>query len=255
MRFGFALFFSFISIAGWSKPAAKKLPPIKWTFEALRLTGESVGTHDRAVKRLLKIPQLKKMLRQELGGPRKNLALDVISALGFDDFIPELLELAKTENSGIYYLSIASLLTSQNKTSVEAVYRERLLCAKTCGVSPVAQVLMLDTLAQLGEKLSPLELQKIYDEGWYEVKSAALSYARTFLLKGESTEFIIQVNNCLESPILQLRWQAIYLTRELPSNLRARLITTLKKCELVKDQRTPLEVKKLCVALIGGGAR
>lgn len=242
-----SIFFSQVSLAKTHAPTTS------WTLEALRLTGESEGIHNRAMERLLKIPHLKLMLHRELKGPQRNLALDVISSLGFEDFIPELLELAKTENSGVFYLSIDSLLTARNQKMVAGVYRERLLCAKTCGVSPAAEVLILDTLAQLGEKLTLLELKTIFDGGWYEVKSAALNYARVALIRGDSLEFLSLVRASLESPVIQLRWQAIYLLSELPASLRSPLVlSSLKKCDLIKDPRTPPDVQTQCLILIGG---
>ena len=254
MRFCIFIFLIFFTNFSWSKtPSHSTIHTTSWTLEALRLTGESEGIHDRAVHRLLKIPHLKKMLRNELVGPRRNLALDVISSLGFEDFIPELLELAKNESSGIFYLSIDSLITVRNQKMVAAAYRERLLCAKACGVSPAAEVLILDTLAQLGEKISYQELIKIYNDGWYEVKSSALNYARAFLIRGDALEFLALVANSLESPLIQLRWQAVYLLSELPASLRSQVIlSSLKKCEWVKDPRTPVSVQKICSGLIGG---
>lgn len=252
MRFCIFFIFIFSTNLSWSK-TSNHSPPTSWRLEALRLTGESEGIHDRAVHRLLKIPHLKKMLRRELKSPRRNLALDVISSLGFEDFIPELLELAKTETSGVFYLSIDSLLTVRNQKMVAGVYRERLVCAKTCGVSPAGEVLMLDTLAQLSEKVSYQELVKIYNEGWYEVKSSALNYARSFLIRGDALEFLALVASSLESPLIQLRWQSVYLLSEMPASLRSPvLLSSLKKCDWVKDPRTPANVQKICSGLIGG---
>ncbi len=223
-----------------------------WTLEALRLTGESEGVRSKAIKKLLKIPNLKKMLHKELYGPRRYLALDVISSLGFEDFLPELLELAKTEASGVFYLSVDSLLTPQNQKMIADVYRERLLCAKTCGVSPAAEVLLIDTMAQIGDGFTVPELKKIFDEGWYEVKSAVLNYARAFLLRGKSKIYLPVLNWTLDSPIIQLRWQTLYLLRELPTSTRAGFIKLLGKCGEFEDPRTPPDAQKLCLLLIGG---
>ncbi len=224
-----------------------------WTLEALRLTGESARVRDKAIHKLLKIPHLKKKLHLELKGPHRNLALDVISSLGFEDFLPELLSIAKSESSGIYYLSVNSLITNKNQKIIAGIYRERLVCGKTCGVSPAAEVLLLDTLAQISTPLAFEELKKIFDGGWYEVKSAVLNYVRVFLLKTpETIAYLPLLTWSLDSPIIQLRWQTIYLLRELPTSLRAGFIKSIKKCKLVDDPRTPPDVLKLCALLTGG---
>ena len=249
MPFYLSLFILFFSISTAAKTAPLK---IDWTIEALRLTGESDSIKKKATKNLLKIKNLKKLLQKELKGPRFHLALDVISSLGFEDFLPELLLLAKTDNSGVFYLSIDSLITPKNQKQIAQVYRERLLCAKTCGVSPASEVLLLDTLVQIAGPLSPSELKQIFTANWYEVQSAVLSYVRVLLLRDASSSLYLSfVQLGLESPIIQLRWQSLYLIRELSSARRAAFIKSLNKCRLFNDPKTPPDVIKLCGLLTG----
>ncbi len=251
MRLLILLSLTFLYTSAW----AAKAPSQKtdWTLEALRLTGESEGVRKKAIHKLLKIPHLKKILKKELKASKRNLALDVISSLGFEDFLPDLLELAKTDSSGVFYLSIDALLTAKNQAMIAGIYRERLLCAKTCGVSPAAQSLLLDTLSQIAQPFTSEELKLIYEQSWYEVKSAVLNYARSYLLRdGGPTSYVQLIQIALESPIIQMRWQALYLLREIPSRMRASSIPLLKKCKPFEDPRTPPDVLRLCTLLSGG---
>src|ERR1035437_1654974 len=86
-----------------------------WSREALRLTGESDAVHNRALTRIRRIPRIQEILRKELIGPQKALALDVISALPMRSLLPDLLELAKKDESGFFYLAANNLIAAKDR--------------------------------------------------------------------------------------------------------------------------------------------
>ncbi len=205
-----------------------------WTREALRLSGGSDQTRRQALGQLRQQPHLHELLLKELAGPQRGLALDVISALEMRSFLPTLLEKAQTDESGFIYLTINTLLTMQNRDEVVAIYRQRLFCPPACKTSPAAQVILLDALSFIHEKLpyNDLRLLLLSPGAWPEVKAAVVAYVREQTLEQNDNRYLPLLKIALADPSLQLREQTIYFIAELPKDMRRKRVVDLQNCAL-----------------------
>jgi len=185
-----------------------------WSSFALSLSGESDGVRARAVADLRAVPNLNEVLRKEIFGPKRALALDVITALKLRSLLSDLLRLAPVDDTGATPLAIASLVDTHNRTQIVRIYRELFACRGPCPFFPVYQIVALETLERLGEVLPLTDVKSLLRSRSYEVRIAALNYVRTFLRK-KYWVYLPLVKMALQSNPTQLRLQARYLLKEL----------------------------------------
>jgi hypothetical protein len=200
-----------------------------WTRDALRLTGESDSIRNEAIKNLKKEPHLAALLRRQLRGPHRFLALDVIAALKLQALLPDLLRLSESDPSGLSYLAINALMTTASRQQIIAIYRDRLLNPRPPQGEGPSQVLLLDSLALLGE---PLPLEKLrtllITSRWPEVQGAALNYARVAILQDHRFRYIDLIQDARLAKAFQVREQAVILAKELPPRLRKKTPTLIR---------------------------
>jgi hypothetical protein len=189
-------------------PAA---PAFDWAKEALKLTGESDLAREKALKKIKRHPKIKKILKAELQTSKKALALDVISALKYRHFVPELLRLAETDDTGAFYLTVNSLLTPKNARLVIDTYKKRLDTV----THPVSQVVILDTLGAVGSALPEDQIKSFLENRSPEVRSAALGYIRAMVLKTKKKSYASLMLKAFDEQPFQLRMQAVYLASEM----------------------------------------
>jgi hypothetical protein len=210
---------------------------LDWSKEALKLTGESDKARDQALKNLKREKKIKKTLKTELKGKKKSLALDVISALQYRGFIPQLLELAPNDETGAMYLTINTLLTPKNALKVIATYRERV----GTETHPASIVVLLDTLGAIGSPLPQAQLEELLKNESFEVRSAVVSYVRSLVLRHKKKQYAVLLKKVLQTSPLQLRVQGIFLASELGKNY-AGLKSDLKNICLKDYNKNVLEV-------------
>ena len=217
-----------------------------WSTEAVRLTGESNPVREQAIKRLKKVPHLKRLLRHEIHGDHLAQALDVIATLEVRDLLPDLIQLGVSDKTGSVYSAINSLLNEKNLASVLQIYRKRLLCEPNCQASPAAQVVILDTLARAGIDLSAAELTALFKSSQYEVRSAVLEYVRSAILMHGKIELFPLVQTALLAKPWQIRLQSWYLVSELPPPIKTKLKISKSNC----TQEQNLETRSACLSSI-----
>lgn len=204
------IFLIFMAGTAQAAPAAPA-PSIDWAQEALRLTGESDLARDKALKNLRSIPKIKKILAAQLKTSKKALALDVIAALEYREFVPDLLKLAEFDNTGAFYLTINSLLNAKNAPLVIETYRARLSTISY----PVAHVVILDTLGAMGASLPDKQIAQFLKNKSFEVRSSALDYVRSMLLRHNRRSYAPLLLEAFKDQPFQLRMQAVYAVSEL----------------------------------------
>lgn len=187
------------------------------------MTGESDVVRARALQRLRQMPNLENTLRKELEGPRKELALDTISALGMSSLIPDLLKATREDQSGFVYIALNNLMTSKNLAEMMKFYKKQLLCKFHCKISGPAQVVIIETLARLNEELDIEDLEYLFtDTKWPEVQAAVLDYARMAILRHNKENYAPLLRLGFHSEIIQLREQAQFIVSAMPEPLRTK---------------------------------
>ncbi len=230
-------FMAVISLSGFSHKN-------EWPQLAVRLTGEADQVRKKAISELRDLPQLEAVLRKELSGERKFLAIDVISALKLEVLLPDLLKFSEKDESGFFYNAINALMDGENRTELLTLYRARIGNDSTPAAAKVA---LLDTLSRLQIPLgAPLLKKLVLQDPSADVRSAALHYVRQFLLK-KDMEFFPLVALALHSDPFQLRIQAMYLISELNPKWRSFVLRELEEC--MEDDNS--EVREACGAISG----
>ncbi len=188
-----------------------------WRSEARRFTGESEQVRARSIERLRADGELNDKLRAAFGTPDQFLAFDVISALRIRELLPALIEYSQRDESGYSYQVMNSLVGPAEAATLRKIYRERLGARETSLASKVG---LLDSLSRTSENLGvPRTVQLLSTEA-PEVRSAALEYVRSRLLRRGRPEYLPAVRLPLVSQDRLLRIQALYLLSELPAELR-----------------------------------
>jgi hypothetical protein len=219
-RFTVTLIFHLVFALPW--PGHAESPPARsWSWLAGRLTGVSEEDRRGAIEQLRALPRLSDSLSAALAGPRRFLALEVISSLGLRDFLPALLTLSEHDRSGATLLTLNTLLDGHNVEGVARAYRDRLTRDGGRPRSATAAVIMLDTLGRLGVTLPDSTVRAFLESPSFELRSAALSYARYQILQFHAPRFLFAVETALRSHPYQLRLQADFLIADLPPGLRA----------------------------------
>ncbi len=156
---------------------------VAWTKLA-RQMGRSEAARREAVRQLSKRKELPKQLRAALNTSDKYLALEVITALGVKETLPDLERLADRDENGAIHLTLAALLDEKNLAHLEKVFHERLMKSKSNPVPVVLQVILLDTLSRMGTKLDDGLILSLFNSSNAYVREATLEYVRSQQARG-----------------------------------------------------------------------
>jgi hypothetical protein len=185
----------------------------EWADHVRRFTAESPLVHDQAVAELRKDPEIREKLRKALGTSEHFLALDAIAALNLRSLLPTLYAFAEKDKTGFTYHVINTLIYEKEHPKVIALYRERLKSKKS---SLAAKMALLDSLGRLGADLENELLQSLLTEEEPEVRSAALYFLRTVLVRRGKLDQIALLKPAIRDPAFQIRMQALSLVSEIP---------------------------------------
>ncbi len=218
-----------------------------WMRWGKKLIGENRQVRDKSVAELRKIKDLNETLTKALQGDEKNLALDVIVALGLENFIPELMELGLSDRDGTFFLAINGLLSSANKEKISNQYLA-LITNQLRQLSAANIVAMLDALGRMGKKIPTALWIKLFDHPYYEVRSAALTFLRVmyhdYRLRPSEDLLLLGLN----SPSQQIRTQTAFLISEFRDS--PKYADILNTCQ----QNTKKEIQRICGAAINANA-
>ncbi len=212
-----------------------------WSELALRFTAESQVVREQSIKQLRKIKNLDLILTQELEGAKRYLALDVIGTLRLVGFIPVLKSMVPLEKTGMIFVTLNALMTSQTQKKFIQYYLESL---DDNEVSSASKVVIVDTLSRMQVDLGRRRLKKIFrQEETPEVRSSGLNYVRAQLKNGLAKNYYFDlVEEALGQDPFQMRVQALFLIGEIPRNELLRFNNKLSQC----TQDSNFEVRKIC---------
>lgn len=234
---GFIFFLNLHVVAQTSAP---------WTNWAKRFTGESDDIKRRAIQQLRKNPRLTEELLHALNGSDRLLALDVIGTLRLTQFIRPLRQLAKSDPSGMVFVTLNSLMTKENQKKLVNFYLGEL--ANTTLVQP-SKVVILDTLSRLQISVDRNLLEQfIKNDLSPELQSATLRYLRPTLRRYPNHRDLRLLREALEGSSLQIRMQALYLFSELPPETKRFWNPILNSCQTDKFE----PVRALCQKISKG---
>ncbi len=149
-----------------------------WKYHARRLTGFSDSTQRASLHALKTNGHLAESLKAALRTGDKYLALDVISTLSLKDFVPVLMPLVATDESGAVALALNTLLTPDTHRHIETQYLGLISNMHRVPLSAPTTMAILDVLARLKTPLSESELQTLMQSPSPWIRSAVLYYAR-----------------------------------------------------------------------------
>ncbi len=219
-----------------------------WLKYALRLTGESDYVRTASLRELKKLKSLKSDLREGLQGDHRALALDAIVALQLKEMLPELVQASASDRDGFVHLALYTLSDAESRPKLTTLFIDRLKATGEKKMPAGAKLAALDMLALWQAPLSVQDLIWLLRDDSHEVRLAALSFARSFLMKGKQRDYQWIVERALQSNPYQLRVRALYVASELPENLRGSLESRLR--EMQNDSRP--EVRETYAKLFGG---
>jgi len=210
----------------------KEVDKSEWRKWGLRLTGESQKVRNKAISKLKRIPDLAELLRFELEGKDYHQALDIITVLNIKELLPDLIRLSIYDDSGHFYLTLNTFTSNRSVLSrIKKIYVSRLNDARGLGLAPVVQMILLDTLGRAGVRLPLKSVLYFLEAEHYEIKSAAVYYARLHLLrKKPAVKFIPVLKRAMNLEPFQLRVQTYYTISELPDKIRIQLMGK-KECK------------------------
>lgn len=136
--------------------------------------GRSQAHQRSATAALRKIPNLPHLLKAELNGPNKYLALELISSLSLKSLMPELTRLSATDKNGAIHLTITSLIDEKNAAEIQTLFRAHLIEIRHQPL--VVQVVLLDTLARFQTPLSSELLLSLFKSDASEMRLAVLNF-------------------------------------------------------------------------------
>lgn len=212
-----------------------------WSEHALRFTAESPIAREQAIHQLRQMKNLPTILEKELSGPQRYLALDVIGALRLFHFISSLKRLALTDRSGMTFVTLNALITSQTMQQFIDYYLEVLAENK---ISSASKVVLIDTLSRLGVLMGISLAKKLFEsQESPEVRSGILNYVRA-QVKGDSPNYYYLniIDSVFQQEPFQLRIQALYLVADLPRVEKIRFGSRLNDC--LRDPHS--EVQRVC---------
>ncbi len=227
-------------LASWT-PSANGA--VSWQMQASKLTGYSEAIRNEALVALKKTPQIQDKLKAALTTSDRYLALDVMSALGLHSMVGHLLEVSEKGDDGAIHLTINTLVSGDNIQPVLEKYVLRLRRSQ----APAVKVAILDYLGRLGHRLGEADLAALARSSSFEVRSAALYYARLMLGKLRKADYYHVFRRTLQDAATPLRIQTIYTLQELPFETPAEW----KNLEVLCSKDPVEEVRRLCKELRG----
>jgi hypothetical protein len=199
-----------------------------WVDWAERLSGESDWVRERAIDQIRKTPNLEEVLRRELDGPHRLLAMDAITSLSMKQMLPRLMELSERDEDGFSYLAINALIAPDTQEKIAALYRLRLEGKEEPEErSSVAKMAMLDGLALMHVPLSREALGKLLADSSFEARSAALGYLYSMRAQPQIAALIPDLLAKVGPRPWQIRQRARFLAEALPDAARVKAVQTL----------------------------
>lgn len=214
-----------------------------WTDHAKKLIGEPEEVTKHSIAQLRKDRELPAKLKKALGSKNHFLALDVVASLGMKTMIPTLLAFAVRDRTGYSYHALNALIEEKDFQKIGEIYRERLRKPKTAFAAKMA---MLDTLGRIGTEIDLELLHSLLVQDEPEVRSSAIYYIRTSILRRRRQELYPLLKSAISDPAFQNRLQTLYLISELPAAEREErkdLFTSIYQI-CAKDPHP--QVKTLC---------
>lgn len=206
----------FLALLLATSTAFAAAPVRDWQYHARRLTGFSDTTRRESLHQLRQRKHLQSELRTALSGRQRYLALDVITTLGFHDFLQDLFPLTHQDESGAVILAINALLTQKTRPQILEHYTAVLERLNTVPLSAPAIMALLDVLGRLKHPISEEQLESFMDVSDPGIRSAAIYYARLMRKDPKLPEYRATLERGLEDAASQIRKQSELAAAERP---------------------------------------
>lgn len=241
----FIFFLTSLVAHGKAKPPDPHRPP-NWVLAARNLIGESDGRREKSLQYLKSLPDLEKIIEQELDGPHRYHALDVVAAIADPEFVPILQRKIFEDTDGFITLTLNALKTNDNKNELAKYYIVILSQSDhRARLSPPSICAMVDNLGRLGYKIPYDVFIQLLDHSSQEVKESSVAYMRTLALRYRNFEYLKSAQEILSTQGPQLRIQTLFALAEIPTNEFTSKINFVEICEKDADP----EVKGICKSL------
>lgn len=214
-----------------------------WT-DLARKVGESEENRASVIAQLRKIPSLKKKISKAIYTKDRPLALDVISALGMKDMIPDLLLHVPADPDGFLTIALNSMMDSKNQKSILESYKTNV---STKGVSNAAIVAMLEPLGRLNVVLERSVLDALAESPSPEVRSSVLYYLRVMALRNHRFENLDLLAKLLKAPEFQLRLQAVSIGTEVGAHPG---VPSRDEMKVVCESEKTASIKAACLSFV-----
>lgn len=221
--------------------------------ELAKKVGESEENRDAVMAQLRHVPGLKKKLAHAIYTKDRPLALDVISSLGYKEFVGDLLLHVPADPDGFLTVAINSMMEPSNQKSILASYVENLSSGTS---SYAADVAMLEPLGRLGMVLSRDVLVALSASPSPEVRSAVVYYLRMMALRNHHYENLDLLAALLKSGEFQVRLQVVSVSSEIlaAAALAHRSVAGVPSFDQMKSvcgaEKTP-SVRSACLGFVG----
>ena len=192
--------------------------------------------------RLSKILELDRDLGRALQGTStREGALCLVSKLGREKFLPELIALAPKSDSAVLWSTLVAFAGA--KTSQQLVPKAKAwVSEKGTSSNLVRRIGALQILSRLGEKIGSKQLLALLSEDDHEIKLRAMDYFSSQNARYSENEVEEVFKKALQGTPYQLRLAAIDFYRSLPLEKQKPLQGSLKSCK--KDPS--VEVREAC---------
>ncbi len=191
--------------------------PPAWVKETLRLTGESSAAREQAIETLKKLPEIDKQLEEGLKGSYRPLAVDAIGAMGLKKWVPKLLELAPSDETGNIYLCLNTLTDKNNREQILSHYQEQI--EDDWDDLPVPSfAVILDTLGRTERAVSDKKIKKMMKSKNPDIRSAVYYYLRALIKNnktGKRVEWLALLREGMEDSVEQIQTQVKEALKEL----------------------------------------
>jgi len=192
------------------------------TLDTQRLPREEV------VRRLKKIPKLEDKLKVGLEDSKNRAyALDVISALKLEKFIPILKDRVEKDIDGYEVLTLNTLLDGESHKSIGQYYLS-LVKNNLNSVQPGALVAIIDSLGRWGFLLPEKQMESLLSHSYFEIRLSTLAYIRSLTLKFKKKNYLNFLPRFMDITPYQFRLKALYFFNELPGKVSR--IKLINKC-------------------------
>lgn len=223
-----------------------------WTSLAKKV-GESEENRAGVIASLRKIPGLHSKLSKAIYTKDRPLALDVISALTFKDFVPELLHAVPADPDGFLTNAVNSMMEPGNQSQILKSYQDSFSPKALPTVAPAAIVAMLEPLGRLNVALPKEALEALRAHASPEVRSSLIYYLRIMALRNKKFDSLDLLTSLTKAPEFQVRLQAVSVSSEIlgvpGSSSRAGLASRADLKSVCDLEKTP-SVKSACYSFI-----